>query len=116
MLLGLTLILGCQLLGEVSARLLGLPVPGPVLGMVLLLAGIALYGEVPAGVRLVGENLLRYLPLLFVPAGVGLVVHGQRLAADAWPIAAAIVGSTLLALLVTAAVLGLLARRTRDER
>lgn len=114
MLLGLTLILACQLAGEVLARLLELPVPGPVLGMVLLLLVFILRGGVPEGVRQVGEGLLDNLPLLFVPAGVGLVVHGERLAADWLAIAVAIIGSSLLTLVVTAVVLGLLARRRKD--
>ncbi|KAB7623339.1 CidA/LrgA family protein [Alkalilimnicola sp. S0819] len=116
MLLGLTLILACQLAGELLSQLLQLPVPGPVLGMVILLIALLLHGRVPAGVRVVAENLLRYLPLLFVPAGVGLVVHGSRLAADGWAIAAAIIGSTVLALLVTAAVLSWLTRGARHEQ
>lgn len=111
MLAGLALILGCQLVGEFLARLFGLPVPGPVLGMLVLLAVLVARGRVPEGTRTVGENLLAYLPLLFVPAGVGLVVHGAILRADALPLAAAIVGSTALALVATGAVLAWFIRR-----
>ncbi|MFW6380062.1 MAG: CidA/LrgA family protein [Halorhodospira sp.] len=104
MLYGLTLLLGFQLAGEVLARLLGLPLPGPVLGLVLLFAGLVLLGRVPACLRTATEGLLRYLALLFVPAGVGIMRHLERLGADGTAIAAALVLSTALALGVTAAL------------
>ena len=96
---GLTLVFACQLAGEAAARLLDLPVPGPVLGMIVLLIGLVL-GGVPRGVRRVARGLLTYLPLFFVPAGVGLVTHGARLRADWLALAAGIVGSTLLTMLI----------------
>jgi putative effector of murein hydrolase LrgA (UPF0299 family) len=43
----LTLIFCCQLLGELVVTALGLPVPGPVLGMALLFAGLLAYGSIP---------------------------------------------------------------------
>ncbi|MBK1735797.1 murein hydrolase regulator LrgA [Halorhodospira abdelmalekii] len=101
MLYGLTLLLLFQLLGEVLARVLALPLPGPVIGMALLFATLIAVGRVPEGLRTAAEGLLRYLALLFVPAGVGLMVHFERLAADAWAIVAALVISTALALAVT---------------
>lgn len=48
MLAHLTLLLSCQLAGEVIARLFAIPVPGAVLGMMLLFLGLAIRGEVPA--------------------------------------------------------------------
>jgi holin-like protein len=96
MLQGLTLIFICQLAGEALVRWLGVPVPGPVAGMVILLLGLVIAGGPPAPVRRAGTGLLSYLPLFFVPAGVGLIAHGARLKADWFPILLAIVGSTLL--------------------
>ncbi len=120
MLHGLTLLLGFQLIGEVIARLLDLPLPGPVIGLALLFAGLITLGRVPEGLRTASEGLLRYLALLFVPAGVGIMVHYQRLGSDALAIAAALVASTAIALAVTGAVfqwrrLQPRARRERDE-
>lgn len=90
----LLLLLGCQLAGELAALLLGLPVPGPVLGALLLGACLATRAEVPAPLGEAAGALLGHLSLLFVPAGVGLVQHGPRLAAE-WPaLAAALVLST----------------------
>jgi putative effector of murein hydrolase LrgA (UPF0299 family) len=75
MLESLTLILVCQLIGEVSVLVTRLPVPGPVLGMLLLLAWLLLRGGVPESVGRTADTLLAHLSLLFVPAGVGVLVH-----------------------------------------
>jgi holin-like protein len=106
MIQGLALIFVCQLAGETLVRLLGVPFPGPVAGMVILLAGLALAGGPPAGLRRAGTGLLAYLPLFFVPAGVGLITHGSRLRADWLPILAAIVASTLLTMLLVGWLIG----------
>ncbi|MGZ6126470.1 MAG: CidA/LrgA family protein [Myxococcales bacterium] len=61
--------------------------------------------------------LLRYLSLLFVPAGVGLMRHGERLRAEALPIGLGIVVSTAATVAVTAAVFQLVARaQGKEER
>jgi holin-like protein len=100
MLQGLTLIFICQLAGEALVRLLGVPFPGPVAGMVILLLGLVFAGGPPEGLRRAGHGLLAYLPLFFVPAGVGLIAHGERLRADWFPILLAIIGSTLLTMVL----------------
>jgi holin-like protein len=96
---GLTWLLACQLAGEVVVRLTDAPVPGPVVGMVLLFALLQLRrgGEQPSVVR-VADLLLRHLQLLFVPAGVGIVAYGAVLRHDALPIAVALLGSWLAGL------------------
>jgi holin-like protein len=106
MIQGLTLIFFCQLAGEALVRLLGVPFPGPVAGMVIMLAGLAILGGPSAGLRRAGTGLLTYLPLFFVPAGVGLIAHGSRLRADWLPILAAIVVSTLLTMLLVGWLIG----------
>jgi holin-like protein len=100
MLQGLTLIFVCQLLGEALVRLLGVPFPGPVAGMVILLVGLVVAGGPPEPLRRAGTGLLTYLPLFFVPAGVGLIAHGARLKSDGVPLMLAIVGSSLLTMLL----------------
>lgn len=115
MLESLTLLLLCQLAGEVITGLFDLPVPGPVLGMVLLFAGLLARGGVPQPLQGTAGTLLSHLSLLFVPAGVGVMLHLSRLE-DAWlAIGVALVASTLIAIAATAvAMLGLerLAGRT----
>lgn len=116
MLGALTLLLACQLAGELMVLALGLPVPGPVLGMLLLFAGLMIRGGIPRALGDVAGGLLRNLSLLFVPAGVGVVVHLARLSDEALPIVVAIVGSTLLTIAVTAWVMVVLLRRAADHR
>jgi holin-like protein len=105
-----TLLLVCQLVGEVISRLLALPVPGPVIGMVILFAGLSLRGRPAAGLEGAANGLLRHLSLLFVPAGVGVAQYFSLLS-DQWlPVGVALVGSTVATLVATAAAMGLLTR------
>ena len=102
MLEALTLILVCQLIGETTVLLTGLPVPGPVLGMLLLLGWLFLRGGISDAVGRTGDALLAHFSLLFVPAGVGVMLHWERIQAQ-WPaIAAALLFGTLITLAVTA--------------
>ena len=113
MIIGLTVLLVCQLVGEAAARSFGLPVPGPVLGLVLLVAVLHVThrpGRTPAeqfeaaGVVRVADGLLANLSLLFVPAGVGVIDQLGVLQAQAFPIGCSLVISTVLALVVTVLV------------
>lgn len=97
----LTLILACQLAGELAVVATGLPLPGPVVGMVILFAGLLVRGSVPPALAQVGGALLDNLALLFVPAGVGVMVHLGLLREQWLPISLSLVGSTLLAILAT---------------
>lgn len=111
MLAGLTWLLVFQCLGEALVYLTGLPVPGPVVGMLLLFVGLRVRGVIPEALNNAATGLLQHLSLLFVPAGVGVMLHFGRVA-DEWPaIVAAIVGSTVLAIAVTAIVMRALVRR-----
>jgi holin-like protein len=112
MIQALTLILLCQLAGETVARALGLPVPGPVLGMGLMVALLAASERVAAAVVPVGQGILRHLSLLFVPAGVGVVGHVDRLGAEAAWLMVAIVVSTVLAIAAGALAFKLVAWAT----
>lgn len=115
MLRGWAVLLVFQLLGEILSRLLRLPVPGPVIGMVLLLAALS---RVPAdeSLRAVSSGLLSHLSLLFVPAGVGIMLHAHRLV-DEWPaLAAALLVSTAATIAVTGVVADRLSRREPEAR
>ena len=115
MLAGITLLLCYQLVGEVLVAALGLPLPGPVLGMLLLLVTLVLLRATADLVEAPAEGLLGHLSLLFVPAGVGVMVHGQRLGGEWLPILVALVVSTLLTLLAVALTMRLLVRLMRIE-
>ncbi|OXT00506.1 hypothetical protein B7H23_10345 [Notoacmeibacter marinus] len=102
MLHALTAILICQLVGETIAAAGGLPVPGPVLGMVLLFVVLLVRGRIGDNLERVGGTLLSYLSLLFVPAGVGVITHLGALRSSLLPLATAIVVPTLLTIIVSA--------------
>lgn len=106
----ITTLLVFQLAGEVLTQAFGLPVPGPVLGMLLLF--LALVSRLPLAARLraTAQDLLRHLSLLFVPAGVGVMLHLRRISDEWLAIAAALVVSTVLTIAVTALATVWLAR------
>lgn len=111
----LTVILVCQLLGEVITRLTGLPVPGPVIGMLILFCGLICAQRLPADLEGTANSLHRYLALLFVPAGVGVVTHLELLQRSWLPL----LGSILIGTALTIGVTGLVmqrALRSRAER
>lgn len=110
MIVHLATLLAFQLLGETLSRGLGLIVPGPVIGMVLLLGFFIAVPRVAAAIQPTALGLLSHLSLLFVPAGVGIVGHLDRLGSDGLPILLALAGSTALAIGVGALVFVGLAR------
>lgn len=105
MLSSITLLILCQLLGEIVARSLGLAVPGSVIGMVILFAGLCVKGDVPKELNATAKGLLSNLSLLFVPAGVGLMDSIEVIRANWMPIAGTLVLSTAITLGVTAGVM-----------
>ena len=82
MLRGWAVLLAFQLAGESLTRLAGWPVPGPVVGMALLLVVLEVAPAAAEGVGPVATGLLSHLSLLFVPAGVGVMLHATRLGAE----------------------------------
>jgi putative effector of murein hydrolase LrgA (UPF0299 family) len=103
------ILLGSQLVGEALARGLGLSMPGPVIGMVLLAVALGARRRVPAPLARGAAQLIRHMPLFFVPAGVGIVAELEPLRTDLLPILGALCGSTVAALLVTGWVMHRLA-------
>ena len=102
MLSAITLILVFQVAGEIISRATGIPVPGPVLGMVLMLFAFFFKDNLVDRIRPTAGVLLANLSLLFVPAGVGLMRHGERFMNEGIGIAAVIVLSTVIGMVVTA--------------
>ena len=102
----LTLIFSCQLAGELFVAATALPVPGPVIGMAILFAGLLGFGGLPRELASVADELLANLSLLFVPAGVGVILHMTLIGRDLLPISAALIVSTVLTVAVTALMMG----------
>ena len=119
MIVGITWLLVFQVAGEAVVRVLGISVPGPVVGMILLFVFLRLrrYDDSGSIVR-AGTALLRHLQLFFVPAGVGIVVYLAVLRDHPLPITAAMLGSWLAGLIVvgwTAVGLERLAGKPHDD-
>jgi holin-like protein len=113
MLPAITLLIVLQLVGEVIARGLALPVPGPVIGLVLLLVGLMVRGarghSPPPALEDTAQGLLRHLSLLFVPAGVGVTTLLATLREDGPAILVALAVSAVATIVVTALVMRALA-------
>lgn len=107
----LLLLLVFELLGEVVVRLTSLPLPGPVVGMFALLGMLILRGRSWPELDAAATTLLSHLSLLFIPAGVGVILHFQRLGAEWLPLLAALILSTVVTLAVTVSLLDYLLRR-----
>ncbi len=93
-----------QFTGEALARLGGLPVPGPVLGLALLTLAAGLWRSLFYEVEETAGGLLRHLALLYVPAGVGVMQYAGLLRDLALPIVGVVVLSTVVTMAVTALV------------
>jgi putative effector of murein hydrolase LrgA (UPF0299 family) len=106
-----TLLLVCQLVGEVIVAATGIPVPGPVIGMAILFCGLLIRGSIPEGLAATADTLLTHLSLLFVPAGVGVMLHAELIGKEILPITVSLIASTLLTIAVTALLMRLLNRR-----
>ena len=110
---GLAILLVLQALGEALTHTLGLPIPGPVLGLVLLLV-VVQFAWAREPVAAAAELLLAHLSLLFIPVGVGVITHLGLVAQYGLRLAAIIVLSTWIGMAVTALVLrALLPQATR---
>lgn len=97
---GLAWLLAFQSVGELLARGLSLPFPGPVIGMLLLLIALRV-PVVQEPVASCANFLLTHLSLLFVPVGVGVMTHLSLVSQYGFRMLAVIVLSTLAGLLVT---------------
>lgn len=117
MLHALLILLTCQLAGEALTRSAGLPLPGPVLGMLLLVAGLVALPRLADLLRPVTQGILGHMSLLFVPAGVGVVGHAAAFGGQGPGLMLALVLSTVAAIAVGALTFVAVARLTgnRDD-
>jgi holin-like protein len=112
---GFVQILLFQGLGELVAHFFLPLIPGPVVGLVLLVAWLVMRKSVPTTIDTVASALMQHLGLLFVPAAVGVVLYLPQLRAHALAVALALVGSVVLAIAVSALVLKLLGKERADD-
>ena len=101
---GLTWLVLFQLIGTAINHFLLPVLPGPIIGLLLMLGFLIWKGDVGEPLSLAASSLLRYLPLLLVPPAVGVMVYAKDIAADFW----AIVGALVLSLVIAMGFVGVL--------
>lgn len=100
--LAFAVLAACDLAGKFIAHELKLPVPGTVIGILILLAGLVALRRVPGDLKRMADFLLAHLNLFYIPAGVGVMAYVALIADDLWPIVVALFASTFLAMLAAA--------------
>jgi holin-like protein len=113
---GFALLLVFQLIGEVAVQALALPVPGPLVGMLLLFAGLLVRGGLPDALRDAANGLLRHLMLLFIPAVTGVMMYFDRISREWLPFMAACILGAAVTMVATALTLRWMLRVTGTPR
>lgn len=91
----------CLLLGEGLTQSADLPVPGAVVGLVLLVATFCMAGQIDRDVERIFDGVASHLAILFVPAGVGIIAYASLLQAGLGAIAIAVTAGTVATIVVT---------------
>ena len=115
MISGLVQILLFQSVGELVSKFLLPTLPGPVIGLVLLVFWLVFRKGVNTELALVADGFSQYLGLLFVPAAVGVVLFLPQLQANALAIVSALVGSVTLTIGSSALIVRFLSRKAAHE-
>jgi holin-like protein len=125
MLQGLFIIFLFQLIGEAVQKYFGLTIPGPVIGLLLLLLSLLLLKKSSFGARVrleknlgaISSALLGHLPLLFVPIGVGVVMHISALEEQLVAVLGVLFVGTVASIGASALIMQALQNRgSRDDR
>lgn len=115
MISGLVQILLWQGLGELISHFLIPILPGPVLGLILLLVFLILKGQANPSLLAVSDAFSQHLGLLFIPAAVGVILFLPQLKAHAFAVITALVVSVVLTITTTAVALRLIARKDSND-
>jgi holin-like protein len=105
MIRGLAILLIFQSLGEVATKIIHGLIPGPVIGMILLLIFLVSRKTIAVSISIAADGLLAHLAIFFIPAAVGVMLYVRELisAGPAWLLA--IVLSTAMSMTITALLL-----------
>jgi len=98
---GAVFLLGAQALGQLIARLFHLPLSDAVIGLVLAFSFFLVRKSVPKDVETLSDGLIHILPLLFVPAAVGIVQYAGVLKHSWLALSTTIVTSAVLTMVIT---------------
>ncbi len=111
---GLVQIFIWQGIGELVSKFLLPSIPGPVIGLILLVAYLAFKGDVNPSLGMVADSFRQHLALLFVPASVGVILYLPELKTHALAVGTALTVSVILAIAITAMVLKLFSFKEPD--
>lgn len=116
MIQSLAILLLLQLCGEALARWLKLPLPGSLVGMMLLLLVLLLRKKVGQDLQQTSQAMLQNLMLLFIPLIAGIVAYTDYIRSQWWPFIVACIAGTIIAQLVTAWTLRWMLQRGQVSR
>lgn len=102
MLYALAALFAFQLVGEAMVQFFQLPFPGALMGALLMLVGLLLYGHLPQALEQTSQTLLQNMMLLFIPTIAGVMLHFDRIANEWQPFLVAGVAGAAITFLVTA--------------
>ncbi|WP_281648406.1 CidA/LrgA family protein [Parendozoicomonas sp. Alg238-R29] len=111
---GLFILLFFQVLGEAGSSLLGLPLPGPVLGMLLLFGTLCVVKIVPDDLQSYADTLIASLGMLLIPAATGFGYYLVKIQGQILPIAVAASVGTVIAIVFTGLLMNKLIREERE--
>lgn len=103
-------------MGEILKYLLPLPIPGSIYGLVLMLLFLSLKVIKIESVREVGEFLIEIMPVMFIPAGVGLITAWGQLKTMLVPVGIITVVTTFLVMIVTGKVTEMMLKRKEKKQ
>jgi len=115
MLKGIITLLSFQFLGECISKLFSLLVPGPVIGMVLLLLFLIIRKSSFISLDNAVSIHLRYLPLLFIPAAMGIITQADIITKEFWAILFSLVLGTIIALMFASKLMDYLTVRQEKK-
>ncbi len=111
MLYAIAALLLFQFIGEALSKWLNVALPGPLLGMALLLIALCAFGRTPVALRRTSNGLLAHLMLLFIPSIVAVMTQVDYISSEWLPYIAGAIGATALTIMATAATLQFLLKR-----
>lgn len=102
--------------GTILVRLTGIPMPGPLIGLAMMLIEFALMQRADEEVERIFDSVSQHLAILFVPAGAGVIAYTGMLSSGRWVIAIAVVAGTIATMIVTALCFHLLVATQPDTQ
>lgn len=104
-----------QLMGEFIVQWTHLPLPGPLVGMALMLVAMLIRGRIPDALERTADKLFSHMMLFFIPIVTGVMMHFERVANEGLAFIIACVVGSAVSLVVTALTLQWMLQRTRQK-